>query len=217
MKTAIVIGATGLVGSDLVRQLLEHPEFGKVAVLVRRPTGITNNKLSEHVVDFDRSDEWQQLVAGDVLFSALGTTIRKAGSKDAQWKIDYTYQLRMAQVAAGNGVPVFILVSSAGASVDSKIFYSRMKGELEREVKRLPFRKTVILRPGILDGAREESRPAEAVAIRMMRFISSAGFLRKYRPVPASTVARAMINASLNTDSGVKEHELEGVFDLGKY
>jgi uncharacterized protein YbjT (DUF2867 family) len=160
-------------------------------------------------------DEWQRQVSGDILFSAMGTTLRKAGSKEAQWKIDYTCQLRVAQVAAANEVSEYILISSAGASADSKIFYSRMKGLLENEVRLLPFKKIVILRPGILDGPREESRPAEAVAIRAMQVLSKVGLLHKYRPVPASTVARAMIHAALGRESGVRVYELEGVFQLG--
>ena len=116
MKTAIVIGATGLVGSALTSQLLEHPEFSGVKVFVRRSTHLSHQKLREHIVDFDKIDDWKHLLQGDVLFSAMGTTLNKAGSKAAQYRIDYTYQYNVAAAAASNGVPAYVLISSAGAS-----------------------------------------------------------------------------------------------------
>ncbi len=216
MKTAIIIGATGLVGSELTRQLLGHPDFISVAVFVRRPTGMSHEKLTEHIVDFSKPGEWQDQVRGDVLFSAMGTTLRKAGSKEAQWTIDFTYQFETARMASENGVKDYVLISSAGASPSSRIFYSRMKGELEREAGKLPFTRISIIRPGILDGDRKESRPAEAAAIRMMKLVSAVPFLRKYRPVHASVLARAMIRAASGAGSGIAVYELEEVFGLGE-
>lgn len=217
MKTAIGIGATGLVGSELIRQLIDHPEFGRIRVFVRRTTGISSSKMEEHIVNFDSPGEWTHLVQGDVLFSAMGTTIKTAGSKEEQWKIDYTYQYNMAAAAAANGVPCYVLISSVGASERSKIFYSRMKGELDREISKLPFQKTIIIRPGILEGKRPESRPGEVTGIRVMSAVSKIGFLRRFRPVPAKTVARAMISAALDDTAGVKVYTLEEVFTLGRY
>ena len=130
-KTAILIGATGLVGAALTDALLADSRFEKVVVFVRRATGKNHPKLEEHIVNFDAIDNWKQLLTGDVLFSAMGTTIGKAGSKEAQYKIDYTYQYEVAKAASENGVRQYVLVSSAGASPQSKIFYSRMKGELK--------------------------------------------------------------------------------------
>jgi uncharacterized protein YbjT (DUF2867 family) len=216
MKTAIVLGATGMVGSELTRQLLEHPDYSTVLVFVRRSTGITHLKLTEHPVDFDKPEQWKHLIRGDVLFSAMGTTLNKAGSKAAQYTIDYTYQYNAAAAAASNGVPCYVLISSAGASEKSMIFYSKMKGELDREIKKLPFRCIRILKPGILSGNRTESRPAEAISIRMMTGLGKIPFLKKYRPYPATMVAKAMINAALDETEGVQVFELEDVFTLAK-
>lgn len=128
---ALVIGATGAVGKDLVEQLLKDDSFERVDVFVRREMPLLSSKLVSHVVDFDHPEGWTGLLTGDVLFSCLGTTIKAAGSQDAQWKVDYTYQYDTAKAARANGVQQYILVSSVGADAHSKIFYSRMKGQLD--------------------------------------------------------------------------------------
>ncbi len=211
---AIVLGATGLVGSALVKQLQADERFGAVRVIVRRSTGSNHPKLTEHIVDFDAPETWQHFVKGDVLFSAFGTTLAKAGSKDAQYKIDYTYQYETAVAAANNGVESYVLISSAGASPKSSIFYSRMKGELEEAVRKLPFSSIYILQPGILDGDRKEKRTGEGMGIKVARLLGHIPGLKKYRPIHADVVAKAMINAYFTTAGGVRIATLEGVFDL---
>ncbi|MEX2604924.1 MAG: NAD(P)H-binding protein, partial [Gracilimonas sp.] len=153
-RTAIVIGATGLVGSQVLDQLLEDKSYQKVKVFHRRSTGVVHPKLEEHIVDFKELDSWKSLIAGDELYSALGTTIKKAGGQEAQYTIDFTYQYETAKAAAENGVKKFALVSSAGANPKSRAFYTKLKGELDEAVKELPFEVTVILRPSILAGNR---------------------------------------------------------------
>ncbi len=165
MRKAIVIGATGLVGGQLMELLLNDSRFESVKIFVRRTANITHPKLTEHIVDFDAPDTWKKLVTGDVLYSAMGTTLRVAGSKEAQYKIDYTYQYNVARTAAANEVKEYVLISSAGAAIDSKIFYSRMKGELERDIKRLPFETIHIIRPGLLAGERVQVRTGEKIGI----------------------------------------------------
>lgn len=214
MKTAIVIGATGLVGAALTRQLLDHPDYSAVVVFTRRTTGITHEKLTENLVDFNHISDWSPRIKGDVLFSAMGTTLNKAGNKAAQWTVDYTYQLGVASAAASNGIPCFVLISSAGASENSMIFYSRMKGEIDREARKLPFERIRIIKPGILSGQRNETRPMEALSIRMMEVFGKIPFIRRYRPYPATTVAKAMINAAALEEKEFREFELEAVFDL---
>lgn len=214
MKTALVIGATGLVGAELVHMLLRQEVFGKVRIFVRRSTGLQHPKLEEYIVDFDNPDPWQHLVTGEVLFSALGTTLRQAGSKQAQYKVDHGYQFAFAKAAAANGVNSYVLISSAGASLHSKIFYSRMKGELERDIRLLAFRSISIIRPGLLAGKRKQPRTGEELSFRVLNFLNRMGILKRYRPIPAAMVAKAMLNAATEETPGIQVYELEEVFQL---
>ncbi|MGV3658203.1 MAG: hypothetical protein ACO1NX_09620, partial [Chitinophagaceae bacterium] len=183
---------------------------------VRRPTGLSQSKLVEHIINFDRPETWQQLVNGDVLFSALGTTISKAKTQANQYKIDYTYQYNFARAAADNGVPVYVLISSAGADASSRIFYSRMKGELEIAVKKLSIPHIHIIQPGLLTGDRNEFRLGERLAAPLLSFLQFIPPLKKYRPIHAQSVAQAMINASFDTTAKVKTHTLQQVFELAE-
>ncbi|HLP05854.1 MAG TPA: NAD-dependent epimerase/dehydratase family protein, partial [Paludibacter sp.] len=131
MKKAIVIGSTGLVGSQLVQLLLQHAGYSEIISLARRESGVKHPKLTEFIVDFDKPDTWSDKVHGDVLFSAMGTTIAKAKTRAEQYKVDFSYQFNTAEIAARNGVPSYVLVSAAGANPKSPIFYSNMKGKLE--------------------------------------------------------------------------------------
>ena len=164
MKTAVVIGASGLIGKSLVKKLLEDNRYKSVKVFVRRSINISNSKLVEHIVDFDKITDWKNKITGDELYSAMGTTIKKAGSKEAQYKIDVTYQYEFAKAAAENGVKSYFLVSSSGANAKSKLFYMKIKGELEEKVKLLPFNKIRIFRPSLLLGERDEKRFGEKAA-----------------------------------------------------
>lgn len=211
MRTAIVIGATGLVGRQLTELLLNDSRFELVRVFVRRSTGMEHGRLEEHIVDFDEPDGWKKLVHGDVLFSAMGTTLRAAGSKEGQYKVDYTYQYRTAKAAAGNNVREYVLVSAAGAAVDSAIFYSRMKGELERDIKKLPFETIHILRSGILAGSRKEVRTGEKIGISVMNALSVIPGLSKLRPVDGIEVAKAMVNASFRHVVGIHTYNMGDV------
>ena len=173
-KKALVIGATGAVGRDLIDQLLQDDAFESVVAFVRRPLTVENPKLTVYVIDFDHPERWRQLLRGDVLFSCLGTTIKAAGSQAAQWKVDYTYQYEAAQAARENGVGTYALVSSIGADPKSKIFYTRMKGELEEAVKKLGFPACFILQPPSL--------------VR-----KAIGLMRAWKPMPTEEVAAAMV------------------------
>jgi uncharacterized protein YbjT (DUF2867 family) len=197
MTTAIVVGATGLVGGQLVQQLLDDPRFESVVVLTRRPTGRTHPKLAEQLVDFGQPATWSPLVHGDVAFSALGTTRGQAGSVQAQRVVDYDYQFAVAKAAKQNGVPTFVLVSSASADPASPFAYMKMKGELERDVAALQFPKLYVLQPGPLHGTREKPRFIETLSIGALTAITRLGLLRDLRPIAAAQVASAMLTLAV--------------------
>lgn len=191
---AIVVGATGATGTDLVELLLNDEQFKQVDVFVRREITLQHDKLNVHVIDFDNTEQWGQLVQGNVLFSCLGTTLKTAGSKEAQWKIDYDYQYAFAKHAKANGVSHYVLVSAAGSSPTSKIFYSRMKGMLEEAVKALGFPKLTILRPPLLVRTNTD-RPGEVIGYKIIRFLNRFGILRSQKPLPTRQLAQSMIDA----------------------
>ncbi|MDP2113524.1 MAG: NAD(P)H-binding protein [Bacteroidota bacterium] len=202
-KIANVIGASGLVGQQLVAQLLENPEFEKVRSFVRRPSGISHSKMEEILIDFGKPESWKQMVQGDVLFSTLGTTIKTAKTKENQYRVDFTYQYEFAKAAAENGVGAYVLVSSMGAGSKSSVFYSRIKGELEEVVSKLNFRKCIIVQPSILDGDRKEKRAGEKIGLLISRFITKF-VLKKYRPTPVDVLAAKMIGLSLDQKEGFR-------------
>lgn len=212
-RTANIIGASGLVGQQLLAKLLDHPRYIKVRSFVRRPSGMVHPKLEEIIIDFDQPDSWRMLVQGNALFSSLGTTIKTAGSQENQYRVDYTYQYEFAKAAAQNGVGAYLLVSSMGANSRSSIFYSRMKGELEQAVAKLPFQKTVIFRPSILEGQRLENRPGEKIGLAISHFLTRF-VMKKYRPMPVDLLADKMIQMSVEPSTGIRTVENNEIFTL---
>lgn len=198
---ALVIGATGAVGKDLVELLLKDDAFDRVDVFVRREIPRLSSKLVPHVVDFDHPEGWIDLLAGDVLFSCLGTTIKAAGSQDAQWKVDYTYQYDAARAARSNGVKQYILVSSVGADAKSKIFYSRMKGQLDEDVAKLGFPGCFILRPPSLI-RKGSDRFGEKAGVVVLKALNAIGLMRSWTPMPTEDVAAAMVRLAKSGKTG---------------
>lgn len=211
---AIIIGASGMVGTQVLDLLLSSDTYTEVVSLVRRKSDITHPKLSEHVIDFDQPDTWQHLVNGDVLFSCLGTTIAKAKSTQNQFKVDFTYQYQVAEIAAQHAVAIYALISSAGANSKSKTFYMQTKGKLDEAVMKLGFRTLIILRPGQLYGERTEKRLGESLGLAVMFTLNKLGLLKKYRPIHARQVAQALINAVARKKT--KIYTLDKLFKLIK-
>lgn len=200
---AIVIGATGAVGKDLVEELLSRREYEKIITFTRRPLDIKSEKIESYIIDFDRPSDWAHLVKGDVLFSALGTSLKQAGSKEAQYRIDHDYQLSFAKAARENGVPHVVLVSSLGANRSSSIFYLKLKGLIERDVEALQFPQLAILRPPSLI-RKYAKRPAETVSVKLFQLANVLGLFKAMAPVPTESVARKMADLGLETKKGME-------------
>ena len=200
---ALVLGATGAVGKDLVQQLLADDSFESVDIFVRREVKMDSPKLTVHVVDFDHPEAWADELKGDVLFSCLGTTIKAAGSQEAQWKVDYTYQYEVAKAARANGVKTYVLVSAIGADVKSKFFYSRMKGALDDAVQQLGFEGCFILQPPSLI-RKGSDRFGENVGVAVMKGLNAIGLLRSWTPMPTESVAAAMIRLAQSGRPGIE-------------
>jgi len=198
---ALLIGATGATGSDLLQLLLNDVEVESVAIFVRRDPQFTHPKLEVHLIDFNCPEQWRHLVKGDILFSCLGTTLRDAGSKEEQWKVDFDYQYRFAQATRENGVEALMLVSSMNASVRSPFFYARMKGELEEAVRKLGFPELMIFRPPSLI-RKGSNRTMERVGVKVIGFFNRLGLLRSMRPMPTDQLAKAIHLAAKSDKSG---------------
>jgi uncharacterized protein YbjT (DUF2867 family) len=209
---AVMIGATGLVGSHLLKRLLADDRFTKVVSFGRRKTGASHPKLVEETVDFEAPASWASKVTGDVAFSALGTTLKAAGSQAAQKRVDLDYQLDFAKTAAKNGIKTYVLCSSSSANPDSRVFYSRIKGELDRDVQQLDFERVRIMRPSLLGGDREHARSGEKIGSVMLGAFNAIGIGRRWREIPGDTVAQAMLNSAFDPAPGARIFTLDEVF-----
>lgn len=194
---AIVIGGTGLVGRHIINELILHPGIREILVFTRRPLDLANIKVVNVIVDFDKIKEWEHEIQGDILFSALGTTLKDAGSKEAQYKVDHDYQYAVARAADKNKVKTYVLISSVNANPASKFFYLKMKGELEGKVMGLKFSSINIVRPGPLKGKRERPRWNEVLSTSILEKIPEKYLPETIRPVDASKVAHVAVKAAL--------------------
>ena len=210
---ALVIGATGAAGKDLVQVLLQDPEYTQVTIFVRRSTGNAHPKLVEILTDFDKMENVSSFVQGDVLFSCLGTTLKAAGSKESQWHIDYEIPAGFAEIAKQNGDSKTVLLSAYGASASSKIFYSKVKGTLEDKIINLSFHQCIIFRPGLLL-RKNTDRAGERISAAVLRFLNSLGILRKFRPMPTLVLAQKMARAPKVLPNGMQVIELNKIFNL---
>ena len=191
---ALVLGGTGASGQEIVKLLLNDSHFSRVSIFVRRKVDIEHEKLDIHQIDFSRLNEYKDLVKGDILFSALGTTKSDAGSKEKQYLVDYTYQYEFAKMASDNGVPHYSLISSLGANKHSLFFYPKIKGELEESVKLLPFNTIQIFQPPSLIRQKELMRAAEKLSVIFFNRLTALGVLKSLKPLHVKDLALKMIN-----------------------
>ncbi|PZR21321.1 MAG: semialdehyde dehydrogenase [Citrobacter freundii] len=210
---ALIIGATGATGKDLVNTVLKDAFYTEVTIFVRRASGIVHPKLREIITDFDKLETIAGSVNGDVLFSCLGTTLKAAGSKEKQWHIDYEIPLRFAEIARQNGVSKMVLLSAYGASATSKVFYSELKGKLEDAIAGLGFHNYIIFRPGLLL-RKETDRSGEKISAAIISFLNRLGIIKKFKPMPTSLLAEKLAKAPKVFSEGKHVISLDKIFSF---
>ena len=210
---ALIIGATGATGSDLVKVLLQDTGYTEVVAFVRRSSGLAHPKYSEIITDFEKLEAIADTIRGEVWFSCFGTTLKAAGSKEKQWHIDYDIPVKFAEIARRNGVSKAVLVSAYGASAASRVFYSRLKGTLDDAILKLGFDACLIFRPGFLL-RKDTDRAGERITAQALKFLNSLGLIRKFRPLPTSILAEKLAKAPRVFASGKHIIELDRIFDI---
>ena len=211
---AIIIGATGATGTALLEQLIIDDAFKKVIVFTRTPHKITHNKVQENLVDFNNIEKWSKLIKGDVLFSAMGTTKKDAGSKSAQYLVDFTYQYNFARAGAENEVQKYLLVSSVGANSSSKFFYPKIKGELENAVKKLTFNNIHVFQPPVLIRQKDKIRGGEKSFISIISKLNKLGIFLSQKPMDVNILAAKMIDLSKkDVEQRISNHSAKNIFN----
>lgn len=210
---ALIIGATGATGKDLVNVLLQDPDYTEVVAFVRRPGSLNHPNYSEIITDFEKLEAISDSIKGDVWFSCLGTTLKAAGSREKQWKVDYDIPAKFAEIAGRNGVSKAVVVSAYGASAESKMFYSKLKGSLDEHIAGLGFYACLIFRPGFLL-RKDTDRTSERIIARGLKWSNRLGLLRKFRPLPTSTLAEKLAKAPKVFKSGRHIIELDEIFGV---
>ena len=205
MNRVIIAGASGLIGKELLYQLLNNNEVKEVVALVRKPLTTQHSKLIQIQIDFEDLNSFSDEIYGDAFYCCLGSTIKKTPDLADYKKVDFDYPLALAQLASANEIAQFHIISALGADINSKLFYPRIKGEIEEELKKIKFKSTHIYQPSLLSGERSENRLLEKIAVFAMQFINPLllGSLRKYRSIRVSTIAKAIINQTFKNIEGI--------------
>lgn len=216
-KKALIVGATGLIGREVLAELLKDEQYEAVYAIVRRPLAFSHPKLREIVSDFERLEEITEAYAVQDVFSCMGATIKNVRNREAMYRVDVTYPLTVARLAKEQGARHFLVVSSIGADAKSKIWYPKIKGELEQQLKSIGYEALSILRPSLLLGEREEHRPLEKLSGNVVRGL----FQGIKRPVPAqlgieaSVVAKAMLAIAAENLEGTITYGPKAIYSLG--
>jgi uncharacterized protein YbjT (DUF2867 family) len=217
-KHALIAGATGLVGNELLQQLISGRQYHTISLLSRHEVETTSKRVETIIVDYDQLTD-EQIPAVDDVFCCLGTTMNKAGSKEAFRKVDYDYPLRVAEITRRKGARQYLLVSAMGADPNSYFFYNRVKGEVEEAIARLDFEAFHTFRPSMLLGERTETRTGEQIGQAVMQSVAPlmVGGLKKYQAIAASTVAEAMVYVAKKELRGVYVFESNKIKSLVQY
>ncbi|UKJ07807.1 NAD(P)H-binding protein [Solitalea lacus] len=218
MKTAIIIGASGLIGSDLLNLLLNNDKFNQITVIVRKPIPIHHPKIIQLVIDFTKISDYANELKGNCVFCCIGSTQKKAGTKEKYELIDRIYPREIGKIALQNGAKHFLLVSAMGANNNSRIFYNKLKGLTEQDINELGYEAVSIFRPSLLVGQREENRPGEKLGIWIMKWLNNVliGKLAKYRSIKTKDVAKAMTTIALIKAKGTdiyQSNEIQKIAD----
>ncbi|MGB0862010.1 MAG: oxidoreductase [Saprospiraceae bacterium] len=207
-KTALIAGASGLVGGHCLATLLENDNYSKVISIGRRALTITHSKLEQHIIDFNKLESYQTLFEVNHVFCCLGTTIKKAGSKEKFRLVDQVFPMKMAQLAKLTGVEVYSIVTAMGGNPKSSIFYNQVKGEVERDLETLDIPTVHVLQPSLLLGDRNERRTGEAIAQALFKVINPlfVGKLKAFKGIPGKQVAETMVRLSNDGSKGYQKH-----------
>jgi len=219
MKTAILIGASGLVGKNCLTKILDSKDYKKIKVFVRSSLDFKHPNLIEHKVDFNRISDYKELFEGDDIFFCLGTTMKQAGSREAFKLVDYEYPLEIAKIGLEKKTKLFSIITAMGANPKSPVFYNKVKGLLEKELKNFGFPFLQIFRPSLLIGERDQKRTGEDFANKISPFIEPIlqGPLKKFRPISGQAVGFAMAYTASHRLPGVhiyQSDKIQGIFDM---
>ena len=212
-NTALLIGASGLVGQHCLKLMLEDSFYKEVIILLRRDIPTEHEKLSKHIINFDNLPEYEDIIRGNHIYCCLGTTIKKAGTRKNFKKVDFTYPLEIAKMALQNDADKYLIVTAMGANRKSMIFYNKVKGEIETALKRLSYEEIDIFRPSLLLGDRKEQRSGEELGIRLYNCMAPLfiGPLKKYKAITAEVVAKTMIECAKRDLEGVNVYESDQI------
>lgn len=212
-RTALLLGATGLVGSHVLRLLAHDDRWSQVVTLGRRPMDLVSANHEHHVLDFDHMTEHAEWFACDDVFCCLGTTAKQTPNTDAYRRVDLGYPFTAAQLAQSQGATQYLLVSALGADPSSRIFYNRLKGEAEQALRTVDLESLSMFRPSLLTGDRDETRLGEQVGEVVLTLTRPflLGPLRKYRPTPAETLARVVVEVAAERPAGAHVWEADAI------
>jgi len=215
-KKAIIAGASGLIGSNLLQILLAESGYDLVLIIVRKEVPIKHPKLKQLVVDFDKLNDYAAEITGDVIFSCLGTTQALTPDKTLYRKIDHDYPVALAQIGLKNGVQQFHLVSAIGANPASSAFYLKLKGETEQDVAGVGLPSVYIYQPSMLKGRKDKQRFGESFFNALMTVVDPLlfGSLKKFHSIAASDVARAMYNQSIDNEAGTFKYQYNDIIKI---